>query len=102
MKAVLDIHTFNYPNIVQYVYYSLLTDKQQQYFEEYYFDDLSIGEIAINHEISRNAVHDQLKRVISNLEDYENKLGILNKIKQIDELDIKEEIKEKIFDIIKG
>ena len=84
------------------VYYSLLTDKQQQYFEEYYFDDLSIGEIAINHEISRNAVHDQLKRVISNLEDYENKLGILNKIKQIDELDIKEEIKEKIFDIIKG
>ena len=33
------------------LYYELLTDKQKDYFEEYYFIDLSITEIALNHEI---------------------------------------------------
>ena len=46
-----------------YDYYGvLLTEKQQQYFENYYFDDLSLGEIAENDNVSRNAVHGQLKR----------------------------------------
>ena len=49
------------------LYYNLLTDKQRDYFEEYYFSDLSISEIAINFDISRNGVHDQLKRVVANL-----------------------------------
>ena len=84
------------------LYYKLLTNKQREYFEEYYFDDLSIGEIALNHEVSRNAVHDQLKKVIANLEDYEEKLGILKKIKSICEMDLDEEKIEKIIDIIKG
>ena len=84
------------------LYYKLLTNKQREYFEEYYFDDLSIGEIAINHEVSRNAVHDQLKKVIANLEDYEEKLGILKKIKSIIEMDLEEEKIEEILDIIKG
>ena len=84
------------------LYFELLTDKQKEYFEEYYFDDLSIGEIALNHEVSRNAVHDQLKNVIKNLEDYENKLGLLNKIKMIDQLEIEESVKENIIEIIKG
>ena len=38
------------------VYGVLLTDKQKSYFEEYYFDDLSFSEIALNHGISRNGV----------------------------------------------
>ena len=84
------------------LYFELLTDKQKEYFEEYYFDDLSIGEIALNHEISRNAVHDQLKKVIKNLEDYESKLGLLKKIKMINQLDIEEYVKENILEIIKG
>ena len=60
------------------IYLNLLTNKQQQYFEEYYFDDLSISEIASNHEISRNAVFDQIKRVILNLEEYEKLLSETN------------------------
>lgn len=84
------------------LYYSLLTDKQRQYFEEYYFDDLSIGEIAANHEISRNGVHDQLKRVVMILEEYEEKLGLSKKIKSIYSLDLDNETCEKIIDIIKG
>ena len=84
------------------LYYNLLTEKQREYFEEYYFDDLSIGEIASNHNISRNGVHDQLKRVIANLEDYETKLGLSKKIKLIIELNLDNVTKEKIIDIIKG
>jgi predicted DNA-binding protein YlxM (UPF0122 family) len=84
------------------LYFELLTDKQKQYFEEYYFDDFSISEIAENHEISRNAVHDQLKKVIKNLEDYELKLGLLKKIKTIEQLEIDSNIKENILEIIKG
>ena len=84
------------------VYYSLLTEKQKEYFEEYYFDDLSISEIAANHDISRNAVHDQLKRVIANLEDYEQKLQLIKKFKSIENLNLEEQIEEKILDILKG
>ena len=84
------------------LYYELLTEKQKQYFEEYYYDDLSIGEIALYHEVSRNAVHDQIKKVIKNLEDYEEKIGLLKKIKKIEQLKIEESIKENILEIIKG
>jgi predicted DNA-binding protein YlxM (UPF0122 family) len=84
------------------LYFELLTDKQKEYFEEYYFDDFSISEIAENHEISRNAVHDQLKKVIKNLEDYELKLGLLKKIKTIEQLEIDSNVKENIIEIIKG
>ncbi|MDE7384837.1 MAG: DNA-binding protein, partial [Anaeroplasmataceae bacterium] len=55
----------------------LLTDKQKNYFESYYFDDLSITEIASNFEVSRNAVFDQLKRVNLILMEYEEKLKIV-------------------------
>lgn len=83
-------------------YKNLLTDKQQFYFEEYYFDDLSISEIASNHNVSRNAVFDQLKRVILNLNEYESKLGIISKIQKVEILNISEEIKIEILDILKG
>ena len=83
------------------IYLNLLTNKQQQYFEEYYFDDLSISEIASNHEISRNAVFDQIKRVILNLEEYETKLKLVDKIAKIEGLSFDSELKNKIIDILK-
>lgn len=83
------------------LYCSLLTDKQKNYFEEYYFLDLSISEIAINHEISRNGVFDQIKRVSILLMDYEEKLKLKSKIDQIVQLQIKDEIKEEVINILK-
>lgn len=58
-----------------YAYYgALLTKGQQSYFEDYYYNDLSLGEIADNHDVSRQAVYDNLRRSSKSLEKYEAKL----------------------------
>ena len=57
-------------------YGSLLTQKQQLIFKLYYYDDLSLGEIAQELNISRQAVYDIIKRTESLLENYENKLQL--------------------------
>ena len=84
------------------LYYELLTDKQKDYFEEYYFMDLSITEIAINHEISRNGVLDQLIRVCNNLYEYESKLKFNQKIKEIKKLNLDDDTLSKVLNIIEG
>jgi len=62
-----------------YDYYKeLLTDKQKEYFELYYFDNLSIVEIAENNNISRNAVSKALIEIKDKLNEYENKLHLLS------------------------
>ena len=54
--------------IMLYDYYGeLFNDKQRKYFEDYYFDNLSLSEIALNDGISRNAVHKGIKTVVSKL-----------------------------------
>lgn len=58
------------------LYQALLTDKQKEYFESYYFDNYSITEISENLKVSRNAVHDQLKKTVNKLNDFETKLGL--------------------------
>ena len=79
----------------------LLTDKQRDYFESYYFDDLSISEIASNFEVSRNAVFDQIKRVNLILMDYEEKLKIVDKTSSIEKLKLSKSLKEEILNILK-
>ena len=83
------------------IYGLLLTDKQRMYFEEYYFMDLSLQEIADNYEISKNGVFDQIKRTIHALELYEEKLMLRKKIEKINSLNIADNIKEEILMIIK-
>ena len=58
------------------LYQEVLTKKQQAYFEAYYFDDLSISEISENFGVSRNAVHDQVKRTVNKLEELEKNLRL--------------------------
>ncbi len=65
------------------VYGNLLTEKQQNLVELYYGFDLSLGEIASQMKISRNAVYDALKKAVKALEDYEMKLRFLEKTEQI-------------------
>lgn len=70
-----------YYNALYDCYKSLFTEKQQSYFEGYYFYNLSFGEIAENEGVSRNAVYKQVKDVCERLKDYEGKLHLLE-IKQ--------------------
>lgn len=60
-------------------YGQLLTDKQQKFVDLYFGHDLSLGEIAENFGVSRQAVHDTLKRAEYVLNDYEQKLGLVGK-----------------------
>ena len=67
-------------NLYDY-YKGLFTEKQQEYFEEYYYNNLSLSEIAENNNVSRNAVFKSLKDTIDKLLMYEEKLKIYNKKK---------------------
>ena len=61
------------------IYGDLLDDKKRLYFEYYYFDNLSLGEISENLNISRNAVHKSLKIAEDKLKFYEDKLELYKK-----------------------
>ncbi|MEI5906146.1 putative DNA-binding protein [Bacillus spongiae] len=63
-------------------YSSLLTPKQQSYMSLYYLDDFSLGEIAGEYEVSRQAVYDNIKRTEAMLEEYEEKLKLFEKFQQ--------------------
>lgn len=57
----------------------LLTDKQRGYLSRYYGDDFSLGEIAEEFDISRQAVYDNIKRTEKILVNYEEKLHLVEK-----------------------
>lgn len=63
-------------------YQSLLTEKQQSYMALYYLDDYSLGEIAEEYEVSRQAVYDNIKRTVAMLEEYEAKLLLFQKFQE--------------------
>ncbi len=73
------------------LYKNLLTEKQRQYFEEYYFNDESLKEVAENFNVSRNAIYLSLKEVEEALEDFESALAL--KAKQDQRLDLLEKLK---------
>lgn len=70
-------------------YKELLTEKQIETFICYYNEDYSLAEIAEEFNISRNAVWDTLKKVVSLLEHYEEKLRLYQK-----DLKLKEYLEE--------
>src|SRR5690606_40073763 len=67
-------------------YQSLLTPKQRNYMSLYYLDDFSLGEIAEEYKISRQAVYDNIKRTETMLEEYEEKLLLFQKFQERREL----------------
>lgn len=81
-------------------YGKLLSETQYTVVEQYYLQDLSLSEIALGLDISRQGVHDALKRAEKKLYSYEEKLKLVEKfeknknktkdvIKYIDEIDKK-------------
>lgn len=59
------------------VYSALLTDRQRRWVELHYFDDLSLAEIAEQHGVTRQAVHDNVRRAEEQLESYDALLGLI-------------------------
>lgn len=66
-------------------YGELLNEHQQKIFEAFVFEDLSLGEIAEEQDISRQAVFDLIKRATKKLEEYENKLHLLQRFLELRE-----------------
>ncbi len=88
-------------------YQALLTDKQRSYMQLYYLDDLSLGEIAEEYSISRQAVYDNIRRTEAMLEEYEEKLNLFSKfenrqevIEQIMQLTIDQSSDNKLIKLI--
>ena len=85
------------------IYGGLLTKKQQQYFKEYYFENLSLQEIADNYNVSRNAIYNQLRETKDLLNHYEEILNDKKKQEKLEEalsFHKIEEIKNKIKEIL--
>lgn len=60
-------------------YGELLTEHQKQIYEDVVFNDLSFSEVAKERGISRQGVHDLMKRCTHILQEYERKLGLVEK-----------------------
>ncbi|MFP3490046.1 putative DNA-binding protein, partial [Staphylococcus sp. SIMBA_130] len=76
-------------------YQSLLTPKQRNYMALYYLDDYSLGEIAEEFQVSRQAVYDNIKRTEQMIEEYEAKLLLFERY--IKRQELLEKLKEAIM-----
>lgn len=63
-------------------YGELLTEHQKEIYEDFMLNDLSLGEIAQEHNISRQGVHDLIKRCDKILNGYEEKLHLIERFSQ--------------------
>ena len=84
-------------------YGELLTSHQKEVYEQFVLEDLSLSEIAESAGISRQGVHDLIKRCNKTLEGYEAKLHLVEKfltirekVQQIDDLLEKEDGENKL------
>lgn len=98
-------------NMLLDFYEELLTEKQRTILNFYYRDDFSLGEIAAEFGISRQAVYDNIKRAQQALESYERKLRLLTRYErtkqltaqlehQLDSLSLQSEQREELQQII--
>ncbi len=63
-------------------YGALLKENQQQMFEAYILNDFSLSEIAEDMGITRQGVHDAVRRAARQLREYEEKLGLAARFEQ--------------------
>ena len=85
------------------VYGELLTEKQQSIFDKYYNEDLSLSEIAEEMGVTSQGIHDSIRKCRKLLVTYEEKIGYISKLTDINKMlnDIKsvEELKSVIDNI---
>ena len=74
---------FEVINVLLDFYGDMLTDKQRSFIEYYYFDDLSLAEIAENEGITRQGVRDAIKRAEAQLFEMEERLGLAKRFEEV-------------------
>lgn len=67
------------------LYKNLLSEKQKEYLIEHFEKDYSLREIANTHNVSRQAVSDNIKRGIKLLNEYEKKLKMFEQKRKLRE-----------------
>jgi hypothetical protein len=63
-------------------YGELLTERQKEFYQLYYDEDLSLGEIAENYGITRQGVRDVIARAEAYMTEIENKTGLVRRFLQ--------------------
>ena len=91
--------TVYYSTLYDY-YGGLLTDNQREIFEDYYFENLTLQEIADNNEISKNAVHKTINTITKKLETYEEVLRYDEKINKIKQIIKDDKLLEEVLEIL--
>jgi predicted DNA-binding protein YlxM (UPF0122 family) len=97
------VDEMTYLTILFDYYGDLFNDKQKSYFIDYYFNNLSLSEISENLNISRNAIHKQLKMMEKKLYEYEKVLGLYQKSQKLQTIidKIKDnELKQQLLDLL--
>jgi predicted DNA-binding protein YlxM (UPF0122 family) len=70
----MEIGEFMEVAVLMGYYKNLLSDRQMEYMVKHFEEDYSLSEIAKEYEVSRQAVHDNIKRGIIVLKEYEGLL----------------------------
>ena len=73
-------------NLLYDFYGELLTEHQRNVYEDVIFNDMSLAEIAEEQGISRQGVHDLIKRCDKTLAGYEEKLHLISKFQKTREM----------------
>lgn len=83
------------------IYGNLLNEREKEIFNLFYEEDLSLQEIANERGVSKSAIGNTIKTINKKLDNFETKLGFLNKINileklidKIDNLDLKNDIQK--------
>lgn len=66
-------------------YGDMLTDRQKEFFDLYYNEDLSLSEIAENYGITRQGVRDVIVRAEGIMQELEDKTGIIRRFQRMQE-----------------
>lgn len=78
----MEMNDLTYKTLLYDFYGEMLTARQQEVYEDYYLNDLSLAEVAEELGISRAAVHDNLKRSEKALEHLEDKLKLIKRYEE--------------------
>ena len=83
-------------------YGELLTNRQREYFKDYYFNNLTFQEIADNYNVSKNAIYKNIKEILTKLDYYESKLHLYSNKQKIEKIieNIDDKVKENIEELI--